>query len=109
LIFPEKTLYFKYLMDLKTLIEVDRRTWGKVKDVATVNAVPVGSVAGIILSYALGTHKIEDKKRPPKSDIITQYGNLTYNGLAELTRPNKNRQTDFITGQPDRYLVHEVP
>jgi hypothetical protein len=98
-------------MNMKTLIEVDRRTWGKVKDVATVSAVPVGSVAGILLSYALGIHEFEDKKKLSISDIMTQYGKLTYKGFAELTTSNKNRQLDLTIdnhSQPHGNLVHEV-
>ena len=97
-------------MSMKTLIEVDRRTWGKVKDVATVSAVPVGSVAGIILSYALGTRELEDKKGPSVSDIRAGYGKSVHEGLAELKKSNKNRQVDSIDShtQPREYLSHGV-
>lgn len=39
---------------MKTLIEIDPRLWGKVKDFATVNRISLSTAVTLLLSSALG-------------------------------------------------------
>ncbi len=38
---------------MKTLIEIDRRIWGKVKNFATVKETSLNTAVGYLLTYAL--------------------------------------------------------
>jgi hypothetical protein len=49
---------------MKTLIEVSNRTWGKVKNFATVNNFSLNTAVDILLVQALAAHGF------PKMDIV---------------------------------------
>ncbi len=77
-------------MKLKTLIDVDRRTWGRVKDIATVRSIPVGSAAGILLSYALGISDSGERKGKYRQCSTTQP--QIHDGVAVMTTFGDNNE-----------------
>ena len=49
---------------MKTLIEVDRKTWGKVKNFATIKETSLKSAVGYLLNCALD-NELENSKGKP--------------------------------------------
>ena len=52
---------------MKTLIDVSRNVWGKVKDFATVKDISVNSDVDVLLSHALEELRYCDKSSEEKS------------------------------------------
>lgn len=52
---------------MKTLIDVSRNVWGKVKDFATVKDISVNSAVDVLLSHALEELGYCDKSSEEKS------------------------------------------
>jgi hypothetical protein len=52
---------------MKTLIDVNRNVWGKVKDFATVKDISVSSTVDLLLSHALKELGYSDRKKVGRS------------------------------------------
>jgi hypothetical protein len=48
---------------MKTLIEIDRKVWGRVKNFATVREASLNTAVGYLLNYALDNSGYSDEKR----------------------------------------------
>jgi hypothetical protein len=48
---------------VKTLIEIDRKVWGRVKNFATVRDASLNTAVGYLLSFALDSSGYPDEKR----------------------------------------------
>jgi hypothetical protein len=48
---------------MKTLIEIDRKVWGRVKNFATVKDASLNIAVGYLLNYALDNSGYPDDKR----------------------------------------------
>jgi hypothetical protein len=48
---------------MKTLIEIDRKVWGRVKNFATVKDASLNTAVGYLLDYALDNSGYPDERR----------------------------------------------
>jgi hypothetical protein len=62
---------YKYFINLKTLIDVDKETWGRVKHYATVSEASVGFMAGYILAHAVSESEHRYAEEPQNKKIKT--------------------------------------
>jgi hypothetical protein len=62
---------YKYFINLKTLIDVDKETWGRVKHYATVSEASVGFMAGYILAHAVSESEHGYAEEPQNKKIKT--------------------------------------
>ena len=53
---------------MKTLIDVSRNVWGKVKDFATVKDISVNSAVDVLLSHALEELRYCDREKVRSSE-----------------------------------------
>lgn len=53
---------------MKTLIDVNRNVWGRVKDFATVKDISVSSSVDLLLSHALKEFGYSDRKKVRRSE-----------------------------------------
>ena len=65
---------------MKTLIIIDNRVWGKVKNYATVEEISLSSAVEVLLKKALNESR-DEVKVEGRAGLLWQYMNYIYNAF----------------------------